>query len=233
MPDWSVQRRYPRHPVVLSIFYKLKGSAPARAGAGKTRDLSEGGACLELAEPLPLSTALSVVLQTNQGGLGMEAEVVWVGGPGAPGGGMLHGVAFTQVSPEQHRALQSLVQRKGQVRHLTIRVPVKLAALCRLDGEAGPPLQGETGEISRQGMLLCLPQALPVAAAVEITLPTPRGPLMVQAAVVWVEPPEAQRPGKPIHHGLRFRNLGWTDELTLGLLLEGAPEMAPPPSDAG
>lgn len=110
--------------------------------------MSDGGACLELAEPLQPATPLSVILQTDQGSLGVEGKVVWVGGPVAGGGGVLHGVAFLDATPEQLRALWKLVARKGKARQAAVRVPVKLAILCRPKGDAGPPLQGETGDVS-------------------------------------------------------------------------------------
>lgn len=228
MPNSSVQRRYPRHPLVLSILYKSKEPAPAKVGVGWTRDVSDGGACLELAEPLPFATPLSVILQTDQGSLGVEGKVVWVGGPVAGGGGVLHGVAFRDATPEQLRALWALIARKGQARQAAVRVPVKLAVLCRPKGDAGPPLQGETGDVSREGLSVYLPQLLPAATPIEITLPTRRDPLTLEARVVWVESPEARTPGQPIRHGLRFTNLSWAHELTLGLLLAEVPAEAAP-----
>lgn len=222
MPESFAQRRHPRYPVVLSIVYRLKGSGPASAGMGRTRNVSEGGACLELPEALPPATPLSVGLPTEQRELRMEAEVVWVGWPGPPGGGVLHGVAFIEVTSEQHQTLWGLVNRTGQRCAAAVRVPVRLAVLCRPQGDAGPPLQGETGDLSRGGLSVRLAHRLPVATAVELTLPTPRGPRTVEASVVWLAPPEAQRPGEPIWHGLRFRDPGVADELTLGLLASPA-----------
>jgi hypothetical protein len=161
----------------------------------------------------------------------MEAQVVWAGGPGHVGGAVLHGVAFTQVTPEEQRALRDLIQRQEQVRNVAIRVPVMLSVLCRRKGEVGSPLRGQTGDISRGGLSLRLPRSLPMATAVEITLYTRRGPLTVEGTVVWVEPPEAQAPGAPVHHGLRFTDLGWASELSLGLLLAEIPEESSPPTE--
>ncbi|MBI2562572.1 MAG: PilZ domain-containing protein [candidate division NC10 bacterium] len=138
MPNSSAQRRHPRHPLVLSILYKSKDPAPVKVGVGWTRDVSDGGACLELAEPLPFATPLSVILQTDQGSLGVEGKVVWVGGPAAVGGGTLHGVAFLDATPEQLRALWALIARRGQARQAAVRVPVKLPA----QGGRGPAHPG-------------------------------------------------------------------------------------------
>lgn len=229
MPDSSAQRRHPRHPLILSILFKSKEPAPVKVGVGWTRNVSDGGACLELAERFPLATPLSVILQTDQGSLGVEGKVAWVGGPTAGEGGVLHGVAFQEVTHEQLGALWKLVARKGQARQAAVRVPAKLAVLCRPKREAAPPLQGETGDISREGLLVYLPQVLPSMTPVEIILPTRRDPLTVEARVVWVESPEARLPGQPVRHGLRFTNLSWAHELTLGLLLAELPGGSPQP----
>ena len=218
------QRRHPRYPVVLSIVYWRKGAGPTRAGIGRTHDVSGGGACLELPEALPLATLLSVELPTDPREFRLEAEVVWVGGPGARGAGVLHGVAFIEVTAEQHQALWDLVNRLGEQCAAAVRVPVRLAVRCRPQGAAGPPLQGVTGDLSRGGLSVRLAHRLPPGTLVELTLPTPRGPRNVEASVVWLPPPEVQRPGEPIWHGLRFRDPRAADELTLGLLLADVPD---------
>ncbi|MEK6716642.1 MAG: hypothetical protein AAB253_06100 [candidate division NC10 bacterium] len=65
MPQCSVQRRFIRYTIVLPILHTMNGSAPARSGVGWTCNLSEGGACLELAERLKPSTPLSLLLRTD------------------------------------------------------------------------------------------------------------------------------------------------------------------------
>lgn len=223
MPEWSVQRRVPRYPIKLPILYKRKGPAPARAGVGWTRDLSEGGACLELAEGLEPSSSLQLFLRTDQGGLELDAEVRWAAGP-APGGGVLHGVAFTEIAPDQRQLLRDLILSKGQVRQAGVRLPAEVPVTCQPKGQAGPPLQGRTGDLSRAGLLLRLPQVLPPDTVMVVSLPTSRGPVAAEGVIVWVEPPEAQTPGKLIRHGVRFTDIGWASELALGLLLAEVPD---------
>ena len=58
MPDWLGQRHFPRYPIVVAALYTLEGPPPESTGAGWTRNLSEGGACLELTERLEHSTSL-------------------------------------------------------------------------------------------------------------------------------------------------------------------------------
>lgn len=228
MADWSAQRDRSRFPIALPILYRLKGPGAAKAGMGRTHSLSQKGACLELTEPVAPSTPLDVVLQTDRGTLTLPAEVIWVGAPGRPGDGILHGVTFTHLSPEEQRTLQDLVQRTGQARQAAVRVPLKLPVLCRLKEGAGLPLRGQTEDISREGLALRLPQRLPASTLVEVVLSTPQGSLTLDATVVWAATPEASTSGESIRHGLRFTNLGWTSALSLGLLLGAAPRGSPP-----
>lgn len=222
MVEWAVRRRFPRFPIKLPILYKKK-APPVRAGVGWTRDLSEGGACLELAEPLPLGTHLSVIFQTDKGGIVVDAEVVWVSRQETAGGGAVHGVAFTQLAPEEHQALANLLVFKGQVRQAGVRLPAEFPVTCQRKGKQDPPLQGRTGDASRAGLLLRLPEALQPGTELEISLPTARGPVAAEGVIVWVEPAETRTPGALIRHGLKFTEIGWASELALGLLLADRP----------
>ncbi len=221
MPEWSVQRRFIRYTIVLPILHTMNGSAPARTGVGWTSNLSQGGACLELAERLKPSAPLSLLLRTDEGDIELNAEVVWAAEPTAAEGGILHSVVFTQVTPDRQQALRELLRHKGHVRHSGIRLPIELSILCRGKDEAAPLLQGRTGDISRAGLLLRLPQALPVGTVLEVTVQTGHGPLAAEGAIIWVEPAQAGTPGGLICHGFRFTNMGWASELALGHLLAG------------
>ncbi len=207
-----------RHPLVLSIVYHRADSGQKERGVGWTRNLSEGGACLELQDPLPEATPLRVGLQTDRGSLWMDAEVVWAGRAEDVTDGVPHGVAFVQVTAAQARALGSLVDRLGQLKDVAVRVPLRRAVACQLAGTPAPPLHGLTGDVSRRGLSVSLPQRLPEASDVEVTLPTPEGRLTVRAKVTWVDVGEGN-PAERIRHGLEFTGLGWAEELTLGLLL--------------
>jgi c-di-GMP-binding flagellar brake protein YcgR len=221
-PGTEHRRKHLRHPLVLSIVYQRAGSVQTERGVGWTRNLSEGGACLELPDPLPEATPLRVALQTDQGSLWMDAEVVWAGRTADAAEGVPHGIAFVQVTAEQARALGSLVDRLGQLKDVAVRVPLRRAVACQLAGTPEPPLRGLTGDVSRRGLSVSLPQRLPEASDVEVTLPTPEGRLTVRAKVTWVDAREGD-PDHRVRHGLEFTRLDWTDELTLGLLLaEGA-----------
>jgi hypothetical protein len=233
MPGAEKHRKHPRHPLILSIVYQRADSGEAARGVGWTRNLSEGGACLELPDPLPEATPLRVALQTDLGSLWMDAEVVWAGRAEDAAEGVPHGIAFVQVTQEQAQALGDLVDRLGQLKDVAVRVPLRRAVACQLAGAPEPPLRGLTGEVSRRGLSVSLPERLPEASDVEVTLPTPEGQLTVRAKVTWVDAKEG-KPGERVRHGLEFMRLDWTDELTLGLLLaEGAEEFPGAPGGAG
>jgi hypothetical protein len=217
------RRKHLRHPLVLSIIYKRPDSDEAERGIGWTRNLSEGGACLELRDPLPEATPLRVGLQTDQGSLWMNAEVVWAGRSVGVAEGIPHGIAFVQVTAEQAQALGGLVDRLGQLKDVAVRVPLRRTVACQLAGTPEPPLHGMTGDVSRRGLSVSLPHRLPEASDVEVTLPTPEGQLTVRAKVTWVDAGQGN-PGERVRHGLEFTRLEWTDELTLGLLLAEAAE---------
>lgn len=219
-------RKHRRHPVVLSIVYQRTDAEETWRGVGWTRNLSEGGACLELGEALPQGATLRVALQADQSRLWMDAEVVWAGRAGEVTDGIPHGIAFVQVTGEQAKALGGLVGRLGRLRGVAVRVPLRCPVACRVAGESIPPLQGQTGDISRRGLSVSLPGRLPEASEIEVTLPTREGPLTVRATVVWVDP-AGGKPDEGVHHGLEFGRLNWEDEVSLGLLVAEGGEDPP------
>jgi c-di-GMP-binding flagellar brake protein YcgR len=224
MAEFVMQRRFPRFPLKLPVLYKVLEPAPGKPGVGWTRDLSEGGACLELAERLEQSTVLSVLFRSDLGGLELTAKVAWVGKPGPGQGGIAHGVAFEKVGPNQQEALrQLLAEHKVQLRHQGVRVPLEVSIRCQVKGGTGQIVEGRTGDISRSGMLLHLPVTVPSPTVLKVSIPTARGTVEAEGEIAWVEPLEARIPGESIRHGFRFTEISWPNQLTLGLLLAGAP----------
>ena len=219
MPDGLEQRRFVRYPIQLPFLHTPKSAGHGRTEGGWTRNLSEGGACVELAEHLQSRMPLRVRLRSERGAIEAEAQVVWAGGSRLGDGGILHGVVFTQIAPEQLHALRDLILIRGLVRQAGVRVLYEVTVTCQRRGESGPPLEGRTRDISRGGVLLRLPQVLPPGEALELTLHTPRGPLKADGTVIWVAPPEGRTPGGPIRHGFQVTALDWSTVLSLGLVL--------------
>jgi len=220
---WSAQRRSPRYVIQLPFLHKTVAPAPVRAsGVGWTRNLSEGGACVEVAEGLWLQVPLHLILRTDRGGIEVSAQVVWIGEPSRTGGGIQHGLTFTQLLPDQLRALRELIQSKGQVQNAGVRVPLETPVTCLPTHTRRPTLQGLTADISRGGLLLLLPEVIAPGSTMDVTLQTPNGPLKVEGVVAWVEPPGGQAVGPPFRHGFQFTTLRWSTSLSLGLFLAEA-----------
>jgi hypothetical protein len=219
MFDRSPRRQHPRYPIQIPFLHKAKTAAPAKAGVGWTRNVSQGGVCVELAEPLRPAMPLWVRLQSEEGPIDMEAQVTWAAEHGIPKGGILHGVAFTHIAPYHHSALQNMIHSKGLIRPTKVRLPFDVSVTCWPKGQKGPALQGRTRDISRGGLLLRLPEVVPAETVMQVTVHTTPGPLTVEGAVAWVAPPEGRAPGGPIRHGLRFTRPTWSTSLAFGSLL--------------
>jgi hypothetical protein len=227
MSDWPIQRRFPRYPI--EVPFQLSTTAPGSSGGGVgwTRDLSEGGACVELNVRLPVPSPLHIHLLTDRGAIEIEAQVVWeaqapVGGAQGSAqatGGVRYGVAFTHLAPDQLQTIRTLLAPRGQERRSGIRLPIDVPVTCQPKGPGGSPLQGRTGNMSRGGLLLRLSHAVPPGTELELTLHPPHGQVRAEGEVVWVEPLEKRSPGEPVRHGVRFNALGWSKALSLALLL--------------
>jgi len=186
---------------------------------GWTHNMGEGGACVELSERLQPQGPIRVRLQTAKGAIELEAKLIWSREADSSGGSILHGMAFVQIAPEQVEPLRELLLSEGPVRHAGVRWPLELSITCQPQDQAGPPVRGRTGDISRGGLLLRLSEALPPGTRLEVTLHAPQEPLTVCGEIVWVEAAESRTPGELISHGLRFTSLGRSLSTALGSLL--------------
>jgi hypothetical protein len=216
------KRRFERYDVRLPVLYKRLGTSHGKAGVGWTRNLSLGGVGLDLDERLDAKTVLGVLFQTDRGAIEVEAEVVWAASAPALDGGVGHGLEFRELGPRQLQAMERLLtelQPTARSGHrLALDIPVSVARRDR----PGEVITGRTGNASRGGALLLLPQTLDAGTLVTVRLQTSRDPLRLDAAVVWVDPPEKRRPSEAIRHGVQFVSLDWSTSLALGLLLTGA-----------
>jgi len=235
MPERYDNRQFRRASLQLPLQHKLSVSGTAGVGVGWTRDVSEGGACVELPEVLRPPLPLQVRLHTARGPIETEAQVVWgaeaqavreseaqavwAWEAGPTGGGVLHGLAFTQMGPLHRHILRTALHSRAEAGPASVRLPLQVAATCEPEQQGGAPLPGVTEAISREALSLCLPQPLPPGTPVRIILHTPHEPLMVKGTVVEVEPPERQQPGEAIRLTVRFTPLGWYASLYLGLIL--------------
>jgi hypothetical protein len=186
---------------------------------GWTRNIGEGGACVELNERLQPDGPIRIRLQTAKGAIELEAKVVWSKGATSEGDSILHGVAFTHIAPDQLASLRDLLRSKGPIRHSGVRLPLDVSITCWAKDQAGRRVEGRTGDFGRGGLLLRLPEELPVGSKLEVTLHTPPEPLTVSGEIVWVDSSQQRVPGELVGHGFRFTSLGSSLSVALGLLL--------------
>ena len=222
MPEWSAQRRHPRFPIKLPILFKVTDSTSGQGGAGWTRDLSEGGACLELAVHLEPLSPLKILLRTEKEGLELEAEVVWSGAPAPEGQAILHGVAFTGLTAERQQSLRDLFLPKTRGGE-GLRIPLEVPVSCRPKGMTEPVLHGRSGDIGRGGLLLLLPEVIPPGFSLEITIHTARGEVKAEGVIAWVGSTEEHEPGELVRHGFQITDINWPNQVALGFLLAETP----------
>ena len=230
MSDEPERREHPRGPaerpspdsrylVRLPVVFRTAGAGAGRTGVGWTCDLSESGMSVELDEHLRPETRLTLRLHTDRGRIELPGQIMWVGRPRGIDGGVLHGVGFRELPREQRQALHNLLLPLSMVPHADVRLPLKLAITCQYKEQPGELLQGQTGNLSRAGMLAYLPHALTPGTLVVLSLPAAKGSIRVEGTITWVGPPKARQAGQLIPHGVRFNFLRWAESLLLGLLL--------------
>lgn len=214
----SLQRRLPRYQIQLPLLYKVS-TATSKFGVGWTRNLSEGGALVELDDRVPPDTPLHLCLRTDSGSIEIEARVTWAEGPHEGGGDVLHNIAFAEVTPDHLQALHNLLLPLSMVPHAGGRLPLDIPVSCRTKGHPGPPVKGRAGDVDRGGLLLYLPHRIPPGTPLAVTLHTTKGTVIAEGEVVWAESRDGREAGELIEHGLRFTSPSWTISLALGLLL--------------
>ncbi len=223
MSQVTAQPGFTRYPIQLPLLYWRRTGSRSRAGAGWTRELSEEGATVELPERFPAETLLRVRIQTDRGPIEAEARVAWLADSAPAGAENYHGLVFTELGSVHLQALQDLLLPFSMVTHAGMRMAVDFPVICKPKEPGALPLRGRVSEVSRGGMQLRLPQPLPPATGIEITLHTGNGPLMLEGAIVWVQQPELRKAGALIDHGARFTSSTWSVSLALGFLLGASP----------
>ncbi len=109
-----------RVPLACAVDYAVRSSplgatGPAR-GRGRTVDLSRQGLQVVLPERIPAFSVLAVTLHLPMGALSAVCQVVWAQLPtprDLSAAGCRHGLAFTELGPEDRRRLEALVDDLG------------------------------------------------------------------------------------------------------------------------
>jgi hypothetical protein len=186
---------------------------------GWTRNLSEGGALVELDQHVQPDTPLHLSLRTDTGSIEIDTRVTWAEPARQDGGDVLHNLEFTQIDPGHLQALCDLLLPLSMVPHAGIRLPLDIPVSCRYKGRQGPVVKGRTGDVDRRGLLLRLPQGIPPGTSLALTLHTTKGTVMIEGQVVWAEDQDAGKTSELFKHGVRFTSPSWSVSLALGLLL--------------
>lgn len=219
MPAPLGRRRFPRFEIQVPFLYTAGAPIHTAMGAGWTRSLSEGGATGELSERLRPRTSVQLRFRVEHGIVKAEAKVIWSRGRILEGGGLVHGLSFTQIAPDHLLVLRKIFPSLSIMRHAGVRLPLEVPITCHSKNPAGPPLQGRTGNVNRGGLFLRLPRLLPPGTPLQVTLHAAKEPLTVEGVVIWVEPLEIWKPGESIGHGFQFNAPSWSTLAYLGLLL--------------
>ncbi len=195
----------PRFQLILPVVCKAapqEGRHP-QVWSGWTLNLSETGACVEVPEALPPGMWLRLTLPFDGEDLPVSARVGWVAHPGSPGGWIVHGLIFFRLTARQRKRVQALLERQRSPRAGAERIPATLPAECRVPGAPGPSLRGWTGDLSRDGCSLLLPDQLPAGTRIMVTLTGPHATHSAGATVVW-SAPLTREPSQLHPHGVRF-----------------------------
>jgi hypothetical protein len=176
-----------------------------------------------LADRFDVDTLLHVRIQTDRGPIEAEATIIWIGASTPAGAENYYGLTFTELAAGPLQALRDLILPLSMVAHAGMRLAMDLSVTCRPKNADGAPIKGQTGEMSRGGMLLRLPRVVAPGTVLDLTVHSSNGPLALEGAVVWTQAPEDQQPGELIDHGVRFTSSTWSVSLALGFLLAGRP----------
>jgi hypothetical protein len=97
LPDRRRHLRFPAH-VPLPCWVKVQGHREGTPPQpGQLRNVSEGGALLDLQRRIPPGAMLAFTVETKVGLSEVEAEVIWAtaGPPTGEGPSWIHGLRFT------------------------------------------------------------------------------------------------------------------------------------------
>lgn len=180
---------------------KLGQEEACPTGVGWTEDLGERGACLKLPCALHLGWRLGLVIFAEPEVVEAEAVVVWVRA-GGQRNFYYHGVEFLHLSPAYYQSLlKALPQKKPLQRRIARRFPIALRVSCRVGRVDATLLEGRTGNISRSGAMIFLPERISPRTRLELTLYAPQVD-RIRGRVRWVA--YSSDDSGLIRHGIEF-----------------------------
>jgi hypothetical protein len=218
-PPLASRRMHPRYPIQIPFVFAAKTPGRTRTTAGWTRNLGEGGACIELSEVFPPDTPVWIRMRSDRGPVEMGGKVIWSENGKLRGERAVHGLSFTEGSPGNRQELETLIMSRGVVRPSRVRLPLEVPVTCEPVKGPAVPIPGWTWNVSRGGLLLRLRRELSPGTELRLTLHTEPRPLTFDGVIAWVAPLEGRTHGGPIRHGFRFTRTNWSASAVLGRLL--------------
>ena len=112
----SIPRRFPRHAVEATGWFRVRGAPGGPEGPfvpAAIRTVSEGGVRMDVRNPIPVASPLELRLGTPEGEITAFGKVIYsrFEGDARPGGGAYqHGVQFTELPPPKASALKRLIE---------------------------------------------------------------------------------------------------------------------------
>ncbi|MFQ5801733.1 MAG: PilZ domain-containing protein [Candidatus Methylomirabilales bacterium] len=222
-----MRKRFLRYPLRFPVAYlKLGQEEACPTGAGWTEDLGERGACLKLPCALHLGWRLGLVIFAEPEVVEAEAVVVWVRA-GGQRNFYYHGVEFLHLTPAYYESLLEALPQQGSLqRRVTQRFPVRLPVSCRVGRTDASLLEGRTGNISRSGAMILLPQRIPPRTRVELTLYASQ-PDRIRGRVRWVA--YSSDDAGLIRHGIEFLQGPLAPQRFINLFPSSLTEQTPDP----
>lgn len=218
MPRQDVGDRLTRYAVNLRFRYRHAEGGPYHREGGWTRDLSSRGAWVELPERVAALRDLTLALKTPEGELAIGARVAWTY-PGLRDAPFLHGLLFTNLTPERYQRLSVLFAREKPL--VAVRLYCALAATCQRRGVGCPALPGSIRDLSDGGVCVRLPESMAPGTELCLRTATLFGQIAADARVVWADSSRELPRGASYRHGLQFLRLHPSSELPLRALLDG------------
>jgi hypothetical protein len=219
VPPTAPRRRHPRYPIQIPFVCAAKTPGRTRTTVGWTRNLGEGGACIELSDSFPPDTPIWIRMRSDRGLVEMGGKVIWSENGKGRGEHAVHGLSFTEGSPGNRQELETLIMSRGMVRPSRVRLPFEVPVTCQPIKGPAVPIPGWTRDVSRGGLMLRLARELSPGTELRLTLHTEPRTLTFDGVIAWVAPREGRIPGGPIRHGFRFTRTNWSASAALGRLL--------------
>jgi hypothetical protein len=189
------KRRHSRFSLRMPVLCE-KPEAHNYRSLGISKNVSQGGLLLEVAQPLVLGTSTGLRLLTGDRIARAEALVVWTAEDSLD----MMGLRFTGMTEDDFLAWEQLLAfQAGPTPRASLRIPVDLEVTSLI-----PPntrLQGRVKNLSDSGMMMILPREASPQTQVRVVVPTWLSLPPVVAKVVWTRTGPG---GRGVVHGLHF-----------------------------